>query len=360
MKVSTKPEQDRSALGWRSRAPSRSLANHRIARIARTIVCVKPYFRIPGLASVLASVLALSACAGVLDVDGALAIAPYHIEDSGRIVVEARVNGQGPFDFALDTGSSISAVFDELRNELPLEPIPGIKVIVHGAVASGQFSLLDIGLLEVGREVWAEPRIVSLPGTTAAGASIDGLLGVDFLRRYAVGFSTRDRVVRLYSPDLVADRSYRGWASVPLKAERIGERGAALYFIDIEIDGRKIPALFDLGAGSNIINSSGARGLASSALRRDDVFTGALESSTVVARLDAEEVITAGIRWRNEVFSIADLEIFETLLLRDSPAAILGAGLFTQRDFIIDFVRSRLLVKVAMHEINGSDSEGNQ
>ena len=41
----------------------------------------------------------------------------------------------------------------------------------------------------------------------------------------------------------------------------------------------------------------------------------------------------------------------------DSPAAILGAGLFTQRDFIIDFVRSRLLVKVAMGEVDVSGAE---
>jgi predicted aspartyl protease len=294
----------------------------------------------------------------VLDLDGALAIAPYHIEGSGRIVVEAHVNGQGPYDFALDTGSSISAVFDELRDELALEPVPGIKVIVHGAIASGQFPLVDIDRLAVGREIWADPRIVSLPGETAAGATIDGLLGVDFLRRYAVGFSTRDRVVRLFPPDLVAGRTYKGWASVPLEAEAIGESGAALYFIDIEIDGRKIPALFDLGAGFNMINWPGARrlGLARPRRRDEDLLSGALEESPVVARLGASEVTTAGIRWRNEVFSIADLEIFETLMLSDSPAAILGAGLFTQRDFIIDFVRSRLLVKVAMNEVNVSDS----
>ena len=318
------------------------------------IMPVKTYFKIPELAVV----FMLSGCAAVLDLDGALAIAPYHIEESGRIVVEAHVNGQGPFDFALDTGSSISAVFGELRRKLALEPIPGITVLIHGAVASGKFSLLDIDRLEVGDEVWPDPRIVSLPGITAAGDSISGVLGVDFLRRYAVGFSDRDRVVRLFPPDLVARRSYRGWASIPLDPEPIGESGAALYFIDIEIDGWKIRALFDLGAGSNMINWPGARllGLSPPSLRDNEVFSGALESTPIVARLGAQEVTTAGISWRNEVFSIADLEVFEAFRLRDKPAAILGASLFTQRDFIIDFARSRLLVNVAMKEINESDS----
>ena len=51
----------------------------------------------------LAAVFVLWGCASVLDEDGALAIAPYDIKENGRIVVEARVNGQGPFAFALDT-----------------------------------------------------------------------------------------------------------------------------------------------------------------------------------------------------------------------------------------------------------------
>ena len=336
------------SISRRTRSDKRVI--HRIYTIASMILCVKPYLSGLGLAAV----FALAGCAGVLDVDDALAIAPYHIEESGRVVVEARVNGQGPFDFALDTGSSISAVFDELRDDLALESIPGITVIIHGAIASGRFSLLDIDRLEVGGETWADPRIVSLPGKTAAGASIDGLLGVDFLRQYAVGFSTRDRVVRLYPPDLVARRSYRGWASVPLKAKPFGESGAALYFIDIEIDGWKIPAVFDLGAGLNMINWAGARSLSSIPPERrgDDQISGALESSSDVAWLEADEVKTASVRWRNERFLTADLEIFETLMLRDSPTVILGAGLFTQRDFVIDFAQSRLLVKVAMDEEN--------
>jgi hypothetical protein len=46
-------------------------------------------------------------------------------------------------------------------------------------------------------------------------------------------------------------------------------------------------------------------------------------------------------------------------MLNGKPAVILGAGLFTQRDFVIDFVRSRLLVNVAMDEADQSDP-GNQ
>lgn len=318
--------------------------------MASIIRFVKPVLKIFAFAAS----LALPGCASVLDLDNALAIAPYRIGDGGRIVVEARLNGHGPYDFVLDTGASISAVFDKVRDRLVLEPVPGKTVIVHGAVASGKHPLLRVDRLELGRAVWPDPRIVSLPGETEAAADIDGVLGVDFLRRYAVGFSTGDRVVRLYSPAAIADRSYRGWASVPLKAEAVGDSGAAFYFFDIEIEGWKVAAVFDLGAGFNMINWPGVQSLGRTAraLRKKVLLSGALASSHVVARIQAEEVTTAGVRWRNEVFSVGDFKIFDTFKLNDQPAAILGAGLFTQRDFVIDFARNRLLIKVAMNEVN--------
>lgn len=314
------------------------------------IIHVKSTSFVPGLAAV----FLLSGCASVLDEDGALAIAPYKIEENGRIVVAARVNDQGPFDFALDTAASISAVFDDLRYELGLKTVPDKVAIIHGAVATGTYPLLDINRIEVGRATWTDARIVSLPGDTMAGIAIDGVLGVDFLRQYAVGFSIGERVIRLYPPQLVARRSYRGWAAVPLEAETISESGAAVYVFEIEIDGRRLPAVFDLGAGLNLINWQGAQrlGIDPAELRDDERVFGAIESAPVIARLDADEVTTGNIRWRNEAFLIADLEVFSTLMPDDGPAAILGAGFFTQRDFVIDFVRSRLLIKIAMDEVN--------
>jgi hypothetical protein len=310
----------------------------------------------------LAPVFVLCGCATVFDQDGALAMAPYDIEDSGRIVVEARVNGQGPFAFALDTAASISVVFDDLRDELALEPIPGKAVFIHGIVASRRFPLLRVSRIELGSEVWTDPRIASLPKESVTGASIDGILGVDFLRQYAVGFSTRDHVVRLYPPDLVAQRSYRGWATIPLEPEYITESGAALYFFKIELGGQKIPAIFDLGSGLNMLNSATARslGLTPVGSRDDELLSGAIASAPVMARLRVEELTTGRVRWRNEEFAIAELEICKTLMQGQIPCAILGAGLFTQRDFIIDFARSRLLVKIAMDETDALGAKGGQ
>ena len=80
-----------------------------------------------------------------------------------------------------------------------------------------------------------------------------------------------------------------------------------------------------------------------------------MQNTLNVATFRAEEVETGLVRWHNETFSIADLAIFETLALSAGPAAIVGAGMFTQRDFVIDFVRNRLLVNVAGVEADRVD-----
>jgi predicted aspartyl protease len=305
----------------------------------------------------MASVFMLWGCASVPDEDGALATVPYDINGESGIVIEAQVNGQGPFRFALDTAASISVVFDELSSELKLEPVPGKVIMIHGLVTSGEFPMLKVDSVSVGSEVWNDPLIAALPGETVARTGIDGILGVDFLQRYAVGFSTQDKVVRLYLPDLFDRESYWGWTSVPLELLHVGDTQTALYFFEIKVGDQTMPAVFDLGAGLNMMNWAAASslGLDPVELRHEEQVSGAIESTPAVARIRAREVTTGGIRWRNEEFLIAELEIFTTLMHAATPCAILGAGLFTQRDFIIDFTRNRLLVKTAMHEATSLD-----
>ena len=297
-------------------------------------------------------VFLLSGCASVLDEDGALATARYGIEKDGRIVVDVRVNGQGPFHFALDTGASISVVFDTVSDELALEPVPGKPLMIHGILESGEFPLVNVNRLELGREAWLDPRVVSLPGNAVAGTGIDGILGVNFLRRYAVGFSTRERVVRLYPPERVSRRSYKGWTVIPLKPQYVGTSGAAIYVFEITVNEQEVPAMFDLGSGVNVLNWAAAKslGLEPIATREDAELSGAIERAPIAARLRIKEVTTERVSWRNEQFMVADLEVFATLMRRDTPFALLGAELFNQRDFIIDFTRSRLLVRFAMDE----------
>jgi predicted aspartyl protease len=287
-----------------------------------------------------------------LESDAALTVVPYTLLPGGRVVVEVRVNGQGPFRFAVDTAATGSFVTEQTRAILALTPIPGVTATVYGAIATGQFPVVEVERLQLGSELWPSPRLIALPSDTIATATVDGVLGADFLRRYSVGLTATDRALRLYHPETIGGRVHRGWSEVSLTPRFFGNSEEPLHFLDLSIENRSVPALFDLGAGISVINAAASRELRlePTRLSRRGEFADAVGSEPVVAQLGTQDLRTGNVAWRDETFMIEDLAIFDLLASEGEAIAILGSGLFTQRDCIIDFARERLLIRWSMDE----------
>jgi hypothetical protein len=66
--------------------------------------------------------LILLCLAPVLRADAAQNVVPFHLMRGFAVMVPVTVNGHGPYDFMLDTGSTVTAVDRELGQELALEP----------------------------------------------------------------------------------------------------------------------------------------------------------------------------------------------------------------------------------------------
>ena len=309
--------------------------------------------------TLLGAILALYGCAGelVLDRDGALTVIPLQVSDSGKIVVETMLNGSGPFEFALDTGASISVVYDRPRTRAPIGPLANETVRVLGISGSGHFPIANVAGIAVGSEIWEDARVAVLPETRPAPARIDGILGVDFLRRYAVWYSSREREIRLYPKDLVAQRDYRGWSSIPLFDIQVGDGDASILAFNMLIDAQQIPTIFDLGSSENLMNRRAATLLDVQSRASRDVarVLGVTGKTTIVIELIVWQLQIENMKWRNRSFLIGDFPLFEALGVSNKPAAILGTDLFQQRDFIIDFARSRLLVRSAASSTRTSE-----
>ena len=293
------------------------------------------------------SILA-SGCAAplILDNDNASVVMPLEVGDEGHIIVQATIDGQGPFNFALDTGASISVIFDTTRKQAGLESVEGGRVAIQGMVGAGVFPMMTIAELKIGSESWTNARVALLPADKSASGQLDGILGVDFLRRYAIGVSPRDKVVRLYPPQLVSERSYRGWTSIPMQELQIGKGDASAYTIALHISEIEIPAMLDLGAGSNLMNWHTARAIRVEPRKSEPgtEISGAVETVPVLAELQVDELRIEDLVWRNRTFLISDFPIFKALDLDDRLVAIIGPGLFNERDFVIDFERQRMLI----------------
>ncbi len=101
---------------------------------------------------------------------------PTTLDHIGRVVVEAEVDGQGPFRFVIDTGASHSTVSPQLARKLrlPISKIPLIEL--EGITGSAPVPAVRIRTLRAGvvtiRNTWVP--VLSTP--MMAGA--DGILGI--------------------------------------------------------------------------------------------------------------------------------------------------------------------------------------
>ena len=285
----------------------------------------------------------------VLYEDGALVVIPHEVSDAGHIVVETTVDGQGPFRFIIDTGASISVLYENARASAGIDTLGGTQVHVLGMTGSGYFPVANSVQLGVGRETWIAERVALLPDTATTDTRIGGILGIDFLSRYAIHYSRTDEVLRFYPRELVAARSYAGWHSVPLYEMNVSDGNVSVFAFDVYIDGYRVPTVLDLGANVNLMNRRAARMLGVPARMTRHVprphIKGITGRVTVTTELIVWRLQIGKMHWRHRVFFVGDFPIFDLLDISSKPVAVAGTDLFRDRDFIIDFERGRMLVR---------------
>ena len=293
--------------------------------------------------------VAACSCATAFNEGAATTVVPYRVGPSGRLLVDVHINEQGPLAFAIDTAATITAVLPRTQSDLGLTPLVGRSTKIYGAAASGVYPLVRVDRFDVGRETWQAPTLVALTGSTSAHHAIDGILGIDLLKRFAVGIFANPATVRLYPADAVRARRYRGWTSIPLQERSNGPNRPTLFTLWLRIGERRLPAVLDLGAPINLMNWAAVKrlGLTPRDFRKKATYAGALDTISLAARLKIPVLHASTVQWREVSFLVADLAIFETLVPTGRPMAIIGAAFLARRDFIVDFPGRRLLIRAA-------------
>ena len=104
------------------------------------------------------------------------------------ILVEVHANGKGPFQFAIDTGTSTTAITPELAKQLKIKGSPigaGTTAGAHVAVTAGVLNSFMVGGAKIeGMTVVMADFFGAL--SEAIGAKLDGIVGYNFLRNYKV------------------------------------------------------------------------------------------------------------------------------------------------------------------------------
>jgi predicted aspartyl protease len=98
-------------------------------------------------------------------------------DDALRMTVPVMVNGQGPFQFVIDTGADRTVISTELAERLGL-PDAG-KARLHAMGGERDVRIVAIDSVQVSTNTVRDVRAAALP---ARNLGADGLLGIDSLK----------------------------------------------------------------------------------------------------------------------------------------------------------------------------------
>ncbi len=176
------------------------------------------------------------------------------------VVVPARINGE-TVGLAVDSGAQTTAVTPELVATLDLRPDPGMsahRLVGLGGNAYSQVVALDS--LQLGGVTYRKIDVfaASLGAVGRGDLAVSGLIGEDLLSRYDVGLDIGHREISLYTVRGCAAVSPPWGTATPIPI-RLSEHNHLVF--PVELDGHRLTAMLDTGAGGDLLLERGAEAL---------------------------------------------------------------------------------------------------
>jgi predicted aspartyl protease len=177
--------------------------------------------------------------------------------EKGVPIVDVKLNGE-PVKMVFDTGADRSLIRLEAFNRLGLAEDPTLRVVIAGVGGVASHPNALVNTLEFGTESKHSLSIFVTEVPAFGDGKVDGLLGRDVMENYDVDLDMPHRRVGLYR-----HRSCPGgkpdWAGgfEVLPASSVGH-ALPPNAISVEVDGVKLNAIIDSGAGNIIIARASA------------------------------------------------------------------------------------------------------
>lgn len=116
------------------------------------------------------------------------------------VIVDVHANGRGPFQFAIDTGTSTTAITPELAKQLGVTSSPIRPATTGGAhvdVTAGTLKSFQVGGAKIDNMAVVVANFFEML-STAVGTKLDGIVGYNFLRNYRVVFDYPNELLSLF------------------------------------------------------------------------------------------------------------------------------------------------------------------
>lgn len=241
---------------------------------------------------------------------------PLTQDATTRLTLPVMVNGQGPFDFLVDTGSDRTVISRELASKLGLPRGP--RVVIHESAGADNVGTVLIDHLTVGNRTI---KHIEAPSLSAFNLGAAGMLGVDALRDL----------------HLVMDFRAMRLASAPSRAEPWDDhtitvhgrsRFGQLILTDAHIHGASVLVVLDSGSQLSVGNPAllkllTGRGMDPASRKTTNILT--VTGRTMQVELDPiAEAQLGGITIKNMSLAFAQLHVFDRFGLTQRPALLLG------------------------------------
>jgi hypothetical protein len=242
----------------------------------------------------------------------------------GRIIASVMINGRGPFQFMLDTGSSRAVLSAALVKRLGLALDSDARVSVRGVTGVIVAPTAYVNRLDSGAMHARDLRLPVLSGPLLEG--IDGILGMDGFegKRLTADFIRR----RLSIADSPATLSWLPFPAAHVKLAPAQQLSPQWLMVEGYVGDVYTRAIIDTGGAHTLGNLALLRALESERGEALPQVETTVEDATQllhsggIARVPSLRLGSADIN--NLAVTFADFQVFEAWGLADEPALLIG------------------------------------
>ncbi len=270
-----------------------------------------------------------------------------YLDKARRLTVAAMVNGQGPFDFMVDTGANSSVIAVELADRLGLAR--GRRSEMHGIAGAQSVDTVMVESLAVGRRVRQRMVLSVLP---RENLDVDGILGLEWLGRASLLLDFRRRRMTVGEGLPVPDPT-----TFTVKA-RLQKSGLTL--IDAFMPSRRIIAFVDTGSTTTVGNLAffaEARAKGAIVGPVTDTELRSVTGQVLPGRRVTMSSLTLGkVILRRVPMVIGPIHTFDFWGMHNEPAVLIGSDILQHFETVaLDFRAGEVRFKVSGPSWSGVD-----
>jgi hypothetical protein len=146
---------------------------------------------------------------------------PLRILNGNILIVSMGVNGRGPYDFVLDTGTNTSLIEPELAASLQLHPVD--RIALSTLTGSAPLPRYIVDLVSIGKADIPHVEMLSqaLPALHRLDGNIQGILGLNALREFSFRIDNNSKRLDLFIDEPLPHFSKSKRVAVQVAQDRI-------------------------------------------------------------------------------------------------------------------------------------------